>query len=404
MQRIALVLLLVMGVIFAVSYGLQDRYPWLTFVRAAAEGGMVGGLADWFAITALFRKPLGLPIPHTNLVSTKKDDIGEGLGSFIEENFLADEVIHQKLSTIEGARRAGTWVSEPENARKVTAAGAQAALVALDFVSDRDVQQLFEDLLREHLIESNWSPVVGRAAEGFFAAGHHQTIVDMAAEHLEQWVSAHPEVFSQLVAERMPSWVPSIVDRFVDQRLHREVLGFLRDIQDNTQHPFRGAVDTFLYDLAKDLQQKPELIEQLHQFGHDVFASERVRELVDDVWLRVREVVTLQLRDEVSPLRQQVELVLIDFGRKLGQDPTLQYKIDVWVMRVVEQLVRTYRHDLASVITDTVQKWDATEAAEKIELQIGKDLQYIRINGTVVGALAGLAITGIAAAIQSLAG
>ncbi|GAA1623833.1 DUF445 domain-containing protein [Leucobacter chromiireducens subsp. solipictus] len=396
MQGIAVGLLIGMAVIFVVSFVLQDRYPWLGYVRAASEGGMVGALADWFAVTALFRHPLGIKIPHTNLISNKKDEIGEGLGAFVEENFLADDVVHEKLSQVSGARMAGDWLSQRPNAERVGEMVASAGLGALTVLDDGDVQELIEVLVRRHVVEPEWGPLLGRAAESFLEGGHHEALLDIAADRLEDWLVQHPEAFDRVVSSRLPSWVPSIVDRFVDTRLHAEAVRFVQTVAADHQHPFRLAVGKFLGDLARDLQEQERLQEQLESFKHEVFDSPRIRALAASTWETARAALVAMLEDPASDLRVRIVSAAQDFGCKLVSDSTLQYKIDVWVMGVVEHLVHRYRHDLAGVISETVQRWDAREAAEKIELQVGKDLQFIRINGTVVGSLAGLAIFSIA--------
>lgn len=396
MQAVSLGLLGVMAIIFLVSFVLQGRYPWLEYVRAASEGGMVGGLADWFAVTALFRYPLGIKIPHTNLVSTKKDEIGEGLGSFIEENFLADDVVHEKLSEISGARMAGTWLQDRPHAEHLGDMIASVGLGALTVLDDADVQELIEALVRRHVVDPAWGPVLGRAAESFLDGEHHESLIDLAAEHLEDWLVTHPESFERIVSSRLPSWVPSIAQRFLDGKVHGEAVRFVQAVRQDRQHPSRVAASRFLHDLARDLQTRPELQRQLESFKQEVFDSPRIRALAASTWAAARVALVEMLEDPASELRTRLVAALQDFGLRLTQDRTLQYKIDVWVMNVVEHLVRTYRHDLASVVTETVHRWDAQEAAEKIELQVGKDLQFIRINGTVVGSLAGLAIYTIA--------
>ena len=392
MQAIALGLLLAMAVVFVVSFALQDQVPWLAYVRAASEGGMVGAVADWFAVTALFRRPLGLPIPHTNLISHKKDEIGAGLGSFVEENFLSDEVVHEKLSQISGARLAGEWLGQEKHARSVADAVASVGLGALTVLNDSDVQELIEALVRKHVIEPSWGPTLGRATESFVAGGHHEALLDIAADHLGDWLEANPRASDKVVTSRLPSWVPSVVDRFIDDRLHSEAVRFARQIRTEQDHPFRLAVGQFLQDLARDLGEKQSLNEQLESYKREVFDSPRVRALAASTWSTARGALVEMLQDPGSELRSRIARATQDFGHKLEQDPTLQYKVDVWVMGVAEHLVRTYRADLSGVIVETVQRWDAQEAAEKIELQIGKDLQFIRINGTIVGSLAGLAI------------
>lgn len=392
MQGVALGLLVGMAVVFVVSFALQGQHPWLGYVRAASEGGMVGALADWFAVTALFRHPLGIPIPHTNLIANKKDEVGEGLGSFIEQNFLSDEVVHDKLSEVSGARMAGTWLRDRAHAERVAGMAASAVLGSLTVLNDHDVQELIEALARKHVIEPEWSPLLGRALASFVDGDHQQPLIDIAASRLEEWLTEHPEAFDRLLSSRLPSWLPGIAQRFVDVRAHAEVVKWVEAVKEDTEHPFRLAAANFLRDLAGDLGSKPELQTQLEAFKHEVFDSPRIRSLTESTWHTARAALVEMLEDERSELRVRMAAALQDFGERLLADSTLQFKIDVWVMQVVEHLVREYRHDLANVVSETVQRWDAREAAEKIELQIGKDLQFIRINGTVVGSLAGLAI------------
>lgn len=392
MQAVAIGLLCLMAVLFVVSFALQGRFPWLGYVRAASEGGMVGALADWFAVTAIFRYPLGLRIPHTNLISNKKDEIGEGLGSFVEENFLADDVVHEKLASISGARAAGTWVQQPGNAEHLAELIANAGLGALTVLDDGDVQELIEALMRRHVIDPEWGPLLGRAVESFVEGEHQAPLIDIIASRLEEWLVSHPEAFDRMISSRLPGWMPSIAQRFVDDRLHAEAVRFAQAVRSDRDHPLRSAVREFLTDLARDLEQKPQLQRQLEEFKHEVFDSPRIRSLAASTWATARTALVAMLRDPESELRLRMVAALQDFGARLLADSTLQFKIDVWVMNVVEHLVRAYRHDLASVIVETVQRWDTREAAEKIELQVGKDLQFIRINGTIVGSLAGLGI------------
>lgn len=396
MQAFAVALLVLMAVVFIVSFALQPRIPWLGYVRAASEGGMVGALADWFAVTALFRHPLGIPIPHTNLISMKKDEIGEGLGSFIEQNFLAEDVVHRKLSEISGARMAGEWLGERGHAERLSGMVASAGLGALTVLDDADVQELVEVLVRRHVVEPAWAPTLGRAAESFIEGGHHESLVALAADQLHTWLVAHPESFERMVSSRLPPWVPGVAQRFLDGRVHSEAVRFAAAVTADSAHPLRIAIDGFLTDLARDLRERPELQHRLEAFKHEVFDSPRIRSLAAGAWAAARRALVDSLEDPESELRVRMTNALQDFGRQLLADRTLQFKVDVWVMDVVEHLVRNYRGDLARVVADTVERWDAREAAEKIELQVGKDLQFIRINGTIVGSLAGLTIFTVA--------
>ena len=396
MQGIALGLLCFMAIAFVISFALEARYPWLSYVRAASEGGMVGALADWFAVTALFRYPLGIKIPHTNIIAERKDEIGEGLGSFIEENFLADDVIDAKLAEISGSQIAAEWLTVPENADRAAALTAEALTAMLNVLDDRDVQQLLESLVRTNIIEPDWAPTIGRATATFVDGGHHEAVVSIAADRLEQWLVEHPHVFDNMVSAQLPAWVPSIVSGFVDSKLHAEAVKFAHNLATDPEHPFRATIGEFIGTLGRDLQTKPSLQQQVESLKAEVFDSPRVRALAEHTWDMVRSALTIMLADPESELRRHITAAFSQFGNRLASDETLRTKIDTWITAAASHLVRKYRHDLSQVVVDTVERWDAKEAAEKIELQVGKDLQFIRINGTVIGALAGLAIYTIA--------
>lgn len=402
MQAVALWLLLAMAIVFAISFSLQDRYPVFGFIRAASEGGMVGAIADWFAVTALFRHPLGLKIPHTNLIARKKDDIGEELGSFIEENFLSEEVVYDKLATISGARQAGEWLSNRDNADKINVFVSEVAVASITVLSDSDVQDLFESIVRRHVISPEWGPNIGRALESMLQSEHQSTAVDILADHLSDWLRNNPVSFEQLISSRLPTWVPSFANRFVDKKVHSETIKLLDGVRGDPDHPLRSTISNMLHDLAEGLQTDPALQKKVENLKHEIFTSRRVRELLGDIWSEARSALLTMLKDPESELRLRLTGVIQDGGSRLAEDTTLQYKIDVWVMTAISYLVRTYRHDLANIVSETVHKWDATEAAEKIELQIGKDLQYIRINGTIVGSLAGLTIYTIAVFVSEM--
>ncbi|MFF1878528.1 DUF445 domain-containing protein [Leifsonia sp. NPDC058230] len=396
MKTLAVALLVFMAAVFAVSFALQDTYPWLGYVRAASEGGMVGALADWFAVTALFRYPLGLRIPHTAIIPNRKDEIGESLGEFVETNFLSDEVVSNRLASIDIAGAVGTWVARPENARRVVAEASTALRGVASLLDDDDMRDAIEAIARRHLIEPEWAPPIGRLGERILASGGHHEAVDLALDRLAEWLDAHPDTFHALVSARLPSWVPSFVDKLVDERAYLEVRRFLADVRANPHHTLRRALDSYLAELADRLQHDPETIAKLESAKGHAFDDPRVRELAGTVWQAARTAAVAALSDPDSELRRRAEAALSDAGARLAADPALGAKVNGWLQDAAAHLVTTYRHDIAGVISDTVKGWDASETTEKIELQVGKDLQFIRINGTVVGALAGLAIYTVA--------
>jgi len=402
MKRVAAGLLVAAAAVFAVSFALQDTVPWLGYVRAAAEGAMVGAIADWFAVTALFRHPLGLRIPHTAIIPTRKDEIGASLGAFVENEFLSEEVVVGKLRSMGIAKRLGGWLATQANAERLTAEASVAARGILTLLGDDDVEDVIEKLARRHLFEPEWGPAIGRVGARLVAADQQRTAIDVVLEKAEAWLAAHPEAFGSMVSDRLPKWMPGFVDRIVDDRAYREVLAFVRAVREDPLHPLREAVDRYLAELTDDLQHDTAMIARVERLKADLLDSPRVREFAGEAWASVKETLDAALADPDSELRAGLRSAVIEVGARLEADDELAAKVDAWVTDAAAYVVRNYRHEIAGVITETVERWDPRETTEKLELQVGRDLQFIRINGTVVGALAGLAIFAIATTVQSL--
>ncbi|PTT19366.1 MULTISPECIES: DUF445 domain-containing protein [Microbacterium] len=396
MKGVALGALLGMALIFAVSFPLQREVEWLQYVRAAAEGGMVGALADWFAVTALFRHPLGLPIPHTAIIPRRKDEIGRQLGEFVETNFLEGDVVRTKLESTPLSARAGAWLADPAHADRVAAEGATLATSVLTALDDDDVQGLIEDLAREHLLSPDWGPSIGGWLQRVVGSGAHHGAVDLALDNIAVWLGNNRDTFQGLVSRRLPSWVPSMAARLVDDTVYREAVQFVDAVRADPGHQARGAIDGYLARLADNLQHDPATMVRLEEAKAAVFDSPRVRQLAADAWNTAKAGLLRSLADPESALRRRASAALAEVGERLQHDATLQKRVDGWVTDAAVFVVGRYRHDIASIITDTVERWDAEETTEKIELMVGRDLQYIRLNGTIVGALAGLVIFTVA--------
>lgn len=399
MKTLATGLFVAIAVVFVIAFSLQSTYPWLAYVRAAAEGGMVGALADWFAVTALFRYPLGLRIPHTAIIPNRKDEIGASLGAFVEENFLSDDVVRGRLRSVDIAGAAGDWLAVPKNSARVVAEVSAAVRGLGTLLDDDRMRDAIEAVARQHLIEPEWAPPLGRLGERVLESRGHQEAVDLLLDRLDAWLAVNPEAFAAMVSARLPSWVPSFVDKMVDDRLYSEARRFVQAVREDPEHRLRLAIDGYLAELTERLQYDPETIAKLEAAKGRAFDDPRVRELAASAWQAARKAAGDALRDPESELRMRLEAALSDAGRRLAADPALGAEVNTWLTDAAAHVVTRYRHDIAAVITETVTAWDPGEATEKIELQVGRDLQYIRINGTVVGALAGLAIYTIATAL-----
>ena len=399
MKGVALGALIGMAVLFCIAFVLQREVAAWGYVRAAAEGGMVGALADWFAVTALFRHPLGIPIPHTAIIPKRKDEIGRSLGEFVETNFLSGPIVQQKLSTTAMAAKAGTWLSEPDHARRVGAEASAMAANVLRALSDDDVQDLIGDLARDHLLNPQWGPPAGTWLGKVVDSQAHHGAVDLAVDSIATWLHNNQSYFTGLLSQRLPSWVPSLAHRFVDDTAYKEAVKFIHAVQLDKNHQARHAIDAYLAKLADNLQHDPATMAKLEDAKSAVFDSPRVRELAGEAWNSVKTGLLASLENPASTLRARIDAAIFDFGQRLTRDTALQQRLDGWITQAAVFVVERYKHDIASIITDTVERWDASETTEKIELMVGKDLQFIRLNGTIVGSLAGVVIYAIAHAL-----
>jgi uncharacterized membrane-anchored protein YjiN (DUF445 family) len=365
---------------------------WAGYVRAAAEAGMVGALADWFAVTALFRRPLGLPIPHTAIIPTKKDLIGDSLGDFIGVNFLSEDVVRDKLRRTELARRLGAWLADEGNAQRATAELATAVRGVVTVLRDDDVQDVLEQIMVRQLMRQQWGPPMGRMLAGVLADGAHHRMVDLMCDRVFDWVRGNHDLVMRVVSDHAPTWSPKFVDEMIADKVYSEVLAFAWAVKVDQEHPMRQAVDKFLVEFAQDLQTDPETIERAEQIKHQIIAHPDVQRFIGKAWSTAKGMILDAAGDPSSALRRRVADGLCAVGRRLDTDTDFRSKVDGWVEDAAGYVVRHYRAEITTLITDTVSRWDAEQTSRKVELQVGRDLQFIRINGTVVGSLAGLLI------------
>ncbi|MFH8347152.1 DUF445 domain-containing protein [Streptomyces sp. NPDC018045] len=394
MKTLATCLLLGVALVYALATWAKAAGAggWAGYVAAAAEAGMVGALADWFAVTALFKRPLGLPIPHTAIIPSKKDQLGVSLGDFVGENFLSGEVVRQRLRKVGIGRRLGAWLAEPKNADRVTAELSTALRGALTVLRDSDVQAVVGEAITRRADAQEVAPGLGKMLEKVVADGGHRRVVDLICVRAHDWLTSHGDSVMTAVSGGAPGWTPRFVDRKVGERVYKELLRFVTEMRDMPEHPARGAVDRFLKDFAGDLQSDTDTRERVERLKSEVLGRGEVQDLIASAWGSVRTMIVAAAEDERSELRQRTRAALLSLGQRMAGDGRLQGKVDGWLEGAAVYVVTTYRAEITSLITDTVASWDADHTSKKIEAHIGRDLQFIRINGTVVGALAGLGI------------
>ena len=397
MRTLAVGLLLFAAAVYIATL---DQEGFLGFVNAGAEASMVGAIADWFAVTALFKHPLGLPIPHTALVPRKKDELGRGLEEFFGENFLQEGIIRDRVGAATISRRLGVWLSDPANARRVVDEVSDVASIALSRVSDEHIVELVESVLVPRFREEPIAPLLGTFVVEVVRDDLHHGVVDLALEELHRWLVQNPDTFAAVLSERAPWWAPPRLNEAVTTKIHTEAVRWLADIRDDPQHHARAALDSMLAQLGQDLlfdestQARAEGL-KLRLLDHPQFAATGI-----SLWNALRRALLGALRDPQGALRARLQSELTAFAERLTVDEELRQRLDALAADAAVFAVERYGAELTTVITHTIERWDGQEAARRIELHVGRDLQFIRINGTIVGGLVGVVIHTVAVMIN----
>jgi uncharacterized membrane-anchored protein YjiN (DUF445 family) len=389
MRSVAVGLLLLAATVYLLTL---ERDGFLGFVNAGAEASMVGAIADWFAVVALFKHPLGLPIPHTALIPKRKEMFGRGLEEFVGENFMSEDVIRSRVLEVQPARSAGDWLAQEDHARRLVREATYLTRLALERVRDEDVELVVTRVLFPRFLAEPISPLAGSLLAEVVRDGAHHQVVDLVLEEAYRWLSGNADTFYDVVAERAPWWAPEALNEKVIGRLHAELLAWIDDIRSDPYHRTRLAFDELLTDLADGLLHDPETIARMERFKERVLAHPQVTATAVSLWNALRRSLVGALAEEDGELARWAHREVVDLGRLLQQDAALRARLDERAASLAVFLVERYGREITAVITSTVEQWDGREASRKIELHVGKDLQFIRINGTLVGGLVGVLI------------
>ncbi|MEH3157029.1 MAG: DUF445 family protein [Gordonia paraffinivorans] len=368
-----------------------DVAAWVGYVRAASEAGMVGALADWFAVTALFKQPLGLPIPHTALIRRKKDQIGDQLGDFIEENFMTPSVIEGQVEKLQLPHRVSRWLADPANASRISDEASRAIGLAGEMLADEDVEAFIVAGMR-WMAEPQWGPPAGRVLEQLIDEERLEPLIQMLCERAREWAEDSQPLIDRVIDKDGPAWAPKFVNMLVGERIHRELVEYTAKIAADPEHDIRRALRELAVNFAHDLQHDPATIARVEEIKDEFIGRDEVAGAASTAWKAAKAVLEQALDDPDSRLRAALADGVIRVATRISADDVLQDKMNMWTVRVARHVSQNYSREIISVITETVRGWDADDTSRKIELQVGRDLQFIRINGTVVGSLAGLAI------------
>jgi uncharacterized membrane-anchored protein YjiN (DUF445 family) len=371
----------------------------LGYVQAGAEASMVGGVADWFAVTALFRRPLGLPIPHTAVIVERKDQFAATLGQFVQENFLNADVLAERIRAAHLAPRLAAWLTDQANAPRFAGHAADLVVTVAEALRDEDVQRVLTAELTRAVDNVEVAPLAGRLLRIVIAGGHHADLFNAIVTGADRYLGDHSAELRELFEAEAPRWIPDAVYRRVFERLYNRLRERLAAMAANPDDAARHQFDEWIRGLPDRLETSPELRERGERLKRDVLGSAGLRDWSSTLWQKAKESLRTQAADPESELRHRISDALAAVGRRLASDPRLADGLERMVESGARGLASQFHDELAGLVTGTIERWDAAETSSQLELLLGRDLQYIRINGTVVGAGVGLALHAIVLAL-----
>lgn len=389
MRVTATCLLAAMVALLAASIIFQRDYPALAWLRAFAEAGTVGAIADWYAVVALFRHPFGIPVPHTAIIARNQARIANGLGSFVEENFLTPEIVVDRLRGQNTAAAAAAWLARPDHSRIIANAVADSVPALLGSFEDKEVARLFERTVVPRLRTFDVSRLAGNVLTILTEGDRHQPLLDHGLRALERWLVANSDVVKAKFGEAS-RYTPARLDSYIVNRFVEGIIALLHEAVANPDHDLRRQFDAAVQDMAGKLQTDDDYRRVGKAWMRDCIRYLRREDYYRIIWERVRTRLSADIGHEQSLIRGTMADALAAVGQSVADDPAIQEKLNAWWLDLVRAVVLRYRRQISALITDVVQSWNADEVSRKIEAEIGPDLQYIRINGTFVGGAVGV--------------
>lgn len=394
MKAVAMGFLIGAAVVFLITRRMESdgAATWVGYVRAAAEAGMVGGIADWFAVTALFRHPLGIPVPHTAIIPKRKDSIAASLSDFVGDNFLNEAVVREKIANADISARVGVWLSQQDNAETITRELSGAVTWLTSLGDDETIADFIEETFRRIASDYDVSTPLAAIIDSVVANQAHVPAIDLVAQAIEHHLVSDPQRARGWFDAQLPQWMPGFVNDRAGEWIYDRLIKWVDEVRTDHNHPIRLWLERGLEDLAHQTRTNPEFQARINDVKMQLFERIEIRNTISDLWLTAKRTLNTDAQDPSSPLRVKSTQLLMNVGTRLNEDAAVRTTLDSAIENVAAHVVNSYRDEIAGIITDTIARWDAGDTSRKIELQVGKDLQYIRVNGTVVGALAGLVI------------
>jgi uncharacterized membrane-anchored protein YjiN (DUF445 family) len=391
MRMLATLLLFVMaGLYVATSYA-RTAWPWLDYVRAFAEAGVVGACADWFAVVALFRHPFGIPIPHTAIVPHNKARIAGAMGRFVANNFLTPRVVSHRLATIDAARFMADWLNRPENVQRTAR---MVSLAVPEIVRTLPRQQIGEFLrasVQRGLATMPAAPLAAHLLAIVWAHGQTQALIERTIELAEASLAGNKDMIRQKLEAGSSRWIPRFVDGMLAERVFVALTATLAEMR-SPEHPWRVELGVSIEALIKRLKTDPELMARVEAIKQEVLAAPLFHDQLRAVWAEIENRLPSDAAAYAPQIATATETAMVGAARWLREDPIVRQRINLWMRYLIRRAIVPRRVEIGAFVTQVVENWDATTLVNRMELQVGKDLQYIRVNGTLVGGLVGLII------------
>ncbi len=388
-----------MAVIFVATHGLAAAHPAWGYLNAFAEAGMVGGMADWFAVTALFRHPLGLPIPHTAIIPENKDRIADTMAQFLRENFLTPAVVARRMAGMNIAKAAGEFLAaSPERGgtdhrSRITSGAAELLAEVLESLDPDRLGNQVRSGLAGQLAKLDIAPLAGRMIETTMADKRHQPLIDGFVRWAGLTIEDNEDTLRDMIHQRVAGvlrWAG--IDKTISSSVLDGLYKLLAEVLIDPNHPLRGKIEEGLQKLGQDLQHDPETRAKVEEMKRDLIANPAVAVWWTGVWERIRRSLIARARDPESGMGGEMRVMLAELGEALQADARLQHQINRFARRTMVGVATRYGDQIVRLVSETVRRWDARTITDRVEGAVGRDLQFIRINGTLVGGLVGMTL------------
>ena len=391
-------LFVLMTVIFIITTILQknDDSHWIGYIRAFSEAAMVGALADWFAVTALFNYPLGLKIPHTNLIENSKERIGDNLGNFVVSNFLSPENIRPYIQKLKVSHFVGDWLSKERNQDKLVNEVSNIVLDILNKLDDSAVVNFIGKKAKEMSDDLKINQIVGNGIEYVLNKNDHQRLITNLSKQIKDYVLNNQEMVKERVKKESYFLVPKFVDDAIAEKITSGLSKYFDEVENDENHSLRNEITKKLYSFSQEVQTEQKWEDEFRGIKNDFLKEEKLHQYSKDIWNSIKKSLSKELEEEQSALKTYLKKNLSELSQNLQTDEKFQHKIDHWVRVTAYKYILKNTHQFGDLISSTVGNWQGKELSEKLELEVGKDLQFIRVNGTLVGGLVGLIIYTVA--------